>query len=310
MSTRATQINRFLNRMLSRAAAALQRPGSDPEIFRIWERNGLHLTPVHFYQPIPDTREISRRYCDQPRNCHIDFFRQEQLNFLMQVTKYQEEYNAFEIQRSSAKRFYLDNDAFTGIDPHVYHCMIRHYQPRRIIEIGSGHSTILAAEALELGPPGYSFTAIDPYARHFVREYFDLPRPGCQLVTKPAEEMDLGLFGALEANDILFIDSSHVARFMSDVVYMVLEVLPQLRPGVLVHFHDIYLPYDYPLNRLIENHQFWNEQYLLEAYLGGGGRGKVVFANHLMVRQYPEEIKRAFPRALGWWGGSFWFRTK
>lgn len=309
MSTQKKTFIRLAHRMLSRATAVLQRAGSDPEVFRIWEQNGLHLTPVHFYQPIPDTRVLARRYQDQPRDCHIDFREQEQLEFLSQISMYREEYDTFEIKGSS-KRFNLDNDAFTGIDPHVYHGMIRHYQPRRIIEIGSGHSTILAAEALDLGPPGYSLTVIDPYARKFVREFFLPPRPGCELVSKPAEEIDLNLFGSLEANDILFIDSSHIVSSMSDVVYMVLDVLPRLRPGVLVHFHDIFLPFDYPLDWMIESHRFWNEQYLLEAYLGGGTKGEVLFASHLMCRQHPEEIKRIFPNALGWWGVSFWFRTK
>ena len=299
----------MINRALASITACFQGTGRDPEIFRIWERAGWHLTPVHFYQPIPDTRRLAGRLDSQLKTPGFDLREDDQLALLQRIEEYRDEYGALQKKPGLPGTFFLDNDAYTGIDPFVYYGLIRHLKPRRVIEIGSGHSTLLAAQALGRGPEGYAFTVIDPYARNFVKEFFGPSHSERRLVLKPAEDIDPATFDALESNDILFVDSSHVAYATSDVVFLVLEVIPRLKPGVWVHFHDIFIPYDYPREWILEDHRFWNEQYLLAAYLAKGMRGEVAFANHYMAQRHPERIRKAFPEALGWWGVSFWFRT-
>ena len=107
---------------------------------------------------------------------------------------------------------------------------------------------------------------------------------------------------------MLFIDSSHVIRTAGDVCFIFLEVLPRLAPGVIVHVHDIFLPFDYPKDWLITQQRFWTEQYLLQAYLTENPHAEVLLASHYLSVVHPREVKRAFPGALHIHGGSFWFR--
>jgi len=117
-------------------------------------------------------------------------------------------------------------------------------------------------------------------------------------------------FKQLEANDVLFIDSSHVVKIGSDVNYLFLEVLPRLRPGVIVHIHDIFLPNEYPRAWVLEQCRFWTEQYLLQAFLSFNSDFEIVFANSYMGRRHADMMKATFPNSPWWGGGSFWMRRR
>src|SRR5262249_18440531 len=163
----------------------------------------------------------------------VDFRLNDQLSLLSELEEYCRELRELE--------FDFDNDFFSGFDAAVYYSLIRYLQPRRIIEIGGGYSTRLATKALAVNGKG-KLTGIEPY-----------PEPrlngtdgGIELIEKRVEEIDLDYFSCLEANDIVFIDSSHTVKFNSDVCYEFHEVLPRLARGVWVHVHDIFFPHDYP----------------------------------------------------------------
>ena len=199
---------------------------------------------------------------------------------------------------------------FRSIDAEVLYCMIRHYRPHRIIEVGSGFSTYVSAAAVrQNGAEGYPATlvAIEPYPNDVLRRGF----PGLhQLLQQPVQSVDYEAFTSLTENDILFIDSSHVLRIDSDVRFLVLEVLPRLQPGVLVHFHDIFLPCDYPRAWVMNEYRFWNEQYVLQAFLAFNRGFEVVWLGSYMHLHHSEKLREVFgsydPATI--WPGSLWMR--
>lgn len=283
-----------------------------PELFNVYERRGWHVTPVHFYQPIPDSRDLSDRLWSSPTTMPgVDLNEPMQLSLLRTFADgFRHEYEAFPAHSDDPVRFHFGQTAFRSVDAECLYCMIRHFKPRRMIEIGSGVTTLLAAEAIRRneaeGHP-CSFTAIEPYPPTFLRRGV----PGlADLLEVKVEDVPLDRFTSLEANDILFIDSSHVIKIGGDVLYEYLEILPRLKPGVIVHCHDIFLPAEYPKKWLVQNRWFWTEQYLLQAFLAFNSAFHVLLAGSLLRLKHPHELKAAFtsydPASV--WPTSFWIR--
>jgi hypothetical protein len=130
------------------------------------------------------------------------------------------------------------------------------------------------------------------------------------LVTKKVQEIDLNFFSQLQSGDILFIDSSHTVKIGGDVNYLFLQVLPRLKPGVMVHVHDIFLPFEYRRDWVLDEFRFWTEQYLLQAFLTFNSEFEVLMANSYLSHYYQEDLKAAFPSLPSWGGGSFWMRRR
>ncbi len=170
--------------------------------------------------------------------------------------------------------------------------------------IGGGYSTLLARRALAKNSDGAEHICIEPFEQPW------LSNIGLtQLIRSRVECVPLGLFRSLGSNDILFIDSSHVLRTGGDVWYEYLRILPTLNPGVLVHAHDIFLPFPYPRDWLLTERRYWTEQYLLQALLQDNSRFKVLLALHLLSKERPDELARACPiyaQQPGRDPGSFW----
>jgi hypothetical protein len=183
--------------------------------------------------------------------------------------------------------------------------MVRHFQPRLIIEVGSGLSTRIASLATTRNGLG-DIIVIDPYAK---KEIADLPKV-VQVLSRRVQDVDWHFFEQLNDGDILFIDTSHTVKCGGDVNYLCLEVLPRLRKGVLIHFHDIFLPREYPREWVMNKHRFWNEQYLLQALLMFSSGFDLVFMTSYMELHYREQVKGAFPNSPEWGGGSCWIRKK
>ena len=276
----------------------------NPEHWRHAEAHGWQLLPKHFYQPIPDTAELEKTYPRVSSMAGIDWNEAAQLRLAREVfPKYAAEYAQFHadfVNRESSKNLTLE---FVGHDPYVYYCMLRHFQPRRVIEIGAGFSTLVACHAAARNK-NTAVIAIEPYPGDWLREVEN----DIELLRQGAQETEMALFDSLEANDILFIDSSHVVKMGSDVCHLVLEVLPRLRSGVLAHFHDIFLPHDYPLDWLLRR-VFWSEQYLLQAYLIHNQRMRILFANHYMNARHGQLMRQTFPESDRVGGGSLWLQV-
>ena len=277
-----TFINRAMRRMLFLAQ-------SHPEISDRW---GYHIRPIHYYEPIPDFRSITSEQLERRREFRsIDFGWDAQLQLLRDLSAFRIEFEAADFK----------NDYFNGLDAAVLYSLIRHLRPRRVIEIGSGYSTRFAHKALTRNADGGRLTCIEPHPE----ERLNGLRLSVEVIQKRVEEIDVDFFSCLEANDILFIDSSHTVKFGSDVCYEFLEVLPTLRPGVWVHVHDIFFPHDYPAEWLLKRRLALNEQYLLEAFLSFNREFQVALANHWLTLDHSSAAREL-------WDGdavssSFWF---
>ncbi len=279
------------------------------EIFRLWERHGFHVTPVHFYQPIPNTQSLPETLWNQASELvGIDMNDPMQLDLLRNhFPKFRGEYDQFSAEPTdSPVRFHLNNGLFDGTDALVAYCMIRHFQPRLIIEVGSGFSSLVAAEAIAKNK-GSALICIEPFPMDFLRKgVLGLH----SLIEKKVEDVDLEFFSQLCSGDILFIDSSHTVRIGGDVNYLFLEVLPRLKAGVIVHVHDIFFPFDYRRDWVMDELRFWAEQYLLQAFLTFNSQFEVLMANAYLGHRHMEDLKRTFANSPWWGGGSFWMRRR
>ena len=279
------------------------------EIFPLWERHGFHGTPAHFYQPIPDTRSLAETLWKRPSKLvGIDMNEPTQLDLVRQrFPKFRDEYEQLPAEPTQKSgRFYLNNGLFGGLDALVAYCMARHFQPRSIVEIGSGFSSLILGEGLaKNNNPG--LVCIDPSPQDFLRHNF----PGLDsLIEKRVQDVDFDFFSQLNSNDILFIDSSHTVKIGGDVNYLFLEVLPRLKPGVIVHIHDIFLPFEYRRDWVMEQFRFWTEQYLLQGFLMFNSEFEVLMANSYLNHYHQEDLKSTFPTLPSWRGGSFWMRRR
>jgi len=284
------------------------------KFFLLLQKIGFNLTLNHYYQPIPDLtalkNDLWQKNSELPGIVLNDA---KMLELLRQFReKFQSEYEKIPHEDPHIPgKFYLLNRDFGRVDAEILYCMIRRFQPRKIIEIGSGYSTLLTAQAVLENSArdkiDCNFTAIEPYPREMLIQGL----PGLSgFIKSPVQEAPLSVFQELKENDILFIDSSHVLKTGSDVQYEFLEILPRLNKGVLIHIHDIFFPEEYPKSWLFEQLRFWNEQYLLQAFLAYNSAFEIVWAGNYMCLKYPDGLKQTFSsydqdvvRS-----GSFWLR--
>jgi hypothetical protein len=222
-------------------------------------------------------------------------------------SKFRGEYEQFPTQSTADPvRFHLNNGLFDGMDALVAYCMVRHFKPRLIIEVGSGFSSLILGEAAAKNGSS-ALICIEPFPQEFLKQSF----PGLHsLIEKRVEDVELEFFSQLGSGDILFIDSSHTVKIGGDVNYLFLEVLPRLNPGVIVHVHDIFLPFEYRRDWVMEEFRFWTEQYLLQAFLTFNSEFEVLMANAYLCHYYKEDLEAVFPSLASWGGGSFWMRRK
>ena len=279
--------------------------------FRFWQRLGIHVTRCHFYEPVPDTRILhDSLWQDYSKLIGVNFDEKVQLDLLSHFRKtFKGEYDCFPREKTCMPyEYYTKNSFFEVVDGEILYCMIRHFKPRRIIEVGSGYSTYLAAKTiLQQDNQDYSceLTAIDPFPNKILQKGF----PGLsRLVQKPVQEVPYFEFEKLCDNDMLLIDSSHVLKMDSDVQYLYLEVLPRLNKGVLISLHDIFLPAPYRKEWVLKNHCFWNEQYLLQAFLMFNSCFEILWMGSYMHLMHSEKLRAAFSSydKEQDWPGSVW----
>jgi Methyltransferase domain len=282
--------------------------------FDFWQRRGIHVLPVHFYEPVPDTRTLKPSLWQSARELvGIDLRGAEQLRLLERFAeRFRHEYERFPVEPAGGPHEYYENNGqFQSTDGEILHCMIRAHRPRHVIEIGSGFSSRITAQALLLnvqeGGHAGELICIEPFPSESLRAGF----PGLtRLITEPVQDVPLAFFELLEADDVLFIDSSHVVKIGSDTTVEILDILPRLKPGVLVHIHDIYVPFEYPPSWVLDEHRFWNEQYLVEAFLSFNDRFRILYAGswlHLFHAQKLTEFSALYQPARRW-STSLWIQ--
>jgi predicted O-methyltransferase YrrM len=264
--------------------------------FDVLERLGVHITPVGFGSPVPEVQRLNgSRWADSNKLAGIAMDLEKQKTLLSQLDVKEAE--------PELRGIDLNNPFFGPLDASVLFSMVRRFRPSRIIEIGSGYSTLVMQRA---AAPGTKHHVIDPYPRDFITR---LAAAGTiELTREEVQRLPLDTFDSLGAGDLLFIDSSHILRIGSDVQFEVLDVLPRVKPGVLIHVHDIFWPDEYPRVWVMDNHWFPNEQYLLQAFLAFNDQFESLLALYYLQTRWPEEVKAATGR--GEPGSSFWMRRE
>ena len=286
-------------------------------MFAYTELRGLHIMPVHYYSPIPDTHKLAdelwRRRRPLPSvELNVDVAA-EWLERLMR--KYREECSALpRVSSHEPHQYFIENAAYGRGDADVLYSILRDTKPRKIIEIGSGYSTLLISQAIrsnrsESRDYECEFIAIEPFPPSYL-----IPPPAevTRLESKQLQDVPLHEFTSLAANDVLFIDSSHTVKIGSDVVLEFLSILPSLASGVLIHIHDIFTPFEYPRHWIKESRFFWNEQYLLEAFLSYNEKFEVIMPLHAISQLYRERFANLIPlfEVDRHSVGSFWIRRR
>ncbi len=314
-------MGRLLVRTAPLYASALNRLVPGNTAYDGFARHGFHLLRQHYYLPIPDETDLNDPMLKRSSDLvGIDMNEARALEWLQQTfAKYQHEFReAFPIDRQEGREgFYLVNGGFMAGDAHVYYAMIREGRPQRIIEVGGGNSSLLAAAACLRNLAEYGtkphLTVVEPYPG-------DVLKRGVAgldvLLEERIQTVDMDRFVSLQAGDILFIDSSHVLRPGGDVQREYCEILPRLAPGVLVHIHDISLPKPY-FELYFQNHLYWNEQYLLQAFLTYNARYEVVWPGTYMFMKHADAMLQAFPEIAAMREkyplaepSSFWLRVR
>ena len=259
----------------------------------ILKRIGVFPIIKNYYEPIFDFN-ILKNDLNSVRNLPgIDFNIQEQISFLKKLEYFKELRDLNLSKNSSNYNFNIRNGFFEEGDAEIYYSIIRYFKPRNIIEIGCGHSSLIALEAIDKNFKANQIKSelicIEPYENNW------LEKKGINVIRKKIEDIQDNFITSLKKNDILFIDSSHVIKPQGDIVKIFLELLPKLNKGVIVHIHDIFSPRDYPSKWLNEENRFYNEQYLFEAIMDHSKRYKILLSLNLLKNDYFKDLKNKCP---------------
>jgi len=261
----------------------------------------------HYYEPLFNPKYLARPLSDDRTLPGIEWNVDGQLSMLSRM-KHGEELRDVPASKPIGTGFYLSNPSFQSGDAEFWYNLLRMKKPRMIVEIGSGFSTLLAVRAVqknreELQGYSCSHVCIEPYEMPWLEE------TGVEVVRKRVEDVDRSIFSRLGENDVLFIDSSHIIRPQGDVLVEYLEVLPSLRKGVIVHIHDIFSPKDYLDEWIKGDVLFWNEQYLLEAFLTANREWEIIGALNFLAHHHYDALKEKCPfLSHGREPGSFYIR--
>lgn len=272
---------------------------------------GLFVPAGHFYSPIVDTALVAPLFGSgappqAPAAIGIDAAVQlatwEQLLPYLQTQPFGDE-------KTPGLRYFFNNPAFAHADGAVLHAMLRSQRPRRLVEVGSGYSSACAIDTIDLFLGGeVELTFIEPYPQ-LLEELIEPQRLSrCTVVPHRVQEADPRIFEALEPGDILFIDSTHVMKTGSDVCHELFGILPRLKPGVRIHLHDIFWPFEYPATWVLQENRSWNELYGLRAFLMYNQAFRIEFFSDYFFQHFPSRIEAEFPTMLKHSGGSLWLR--
>ncbi|WP_088345494.1 MULTISPECIES: class I SAM-dependent methyltransferase [Rhodomicrobium] len=297
------------------------RPGHwvAPEVTRNFQKHGFTIVANTFYAVTPDLNELddSDWRADKYAAAWKTVPTRPIDEMLGRIAGFSRELSGIPLERPGQEgRFYWNNPMFSALDAAAYYGIVRGLEPQRILEVGSGYSTAVALMAAERCARRIEISCIEPFPSPFLRSQ----RPRLHtLIERKIQHVDPLLFETLEPGDVLFIDSSHCSHLGSDLNLLMFECLPRLKPGIYVHFHDIFLPSEYPRIWLEDIGIMWNEQYLLLAFLMSNKNFEVVWSSSNAALQRPEALREMFAPLLpedaaflrnidAYSGGSLWLR--
>ncbi len=266
---------------------------------------GVYPIQDHYYNPqfvYSDKFDANKK-----RNLHLNFNIEKQLSNLAALNFVEELANFKKVGNPLSQQFYLNNPSFGPGDSDLYYLIIRNTRPKKIIEIGSGFTTLISLQAIQqnkITDNKTNLTCIEPFEFEWLTHLKDI-----ELIREKVENISLDVFKQLDENDILFIDSSHIIRPENDVLFEYLEILPQLKKGVLIHIHDIFTPRHYRADWLAKDLRLWNEQYLLEAFLYFNDSFEIVYSLNYLKNDFYNETQKVLTNLNeNDQPGSFWIR--
>jgi hypothetical protein len=274
-------------------------------------RNAGAYPAGHFYSPIPTHAEVSARLRSRPnetdRFAGVNLNREKQLETLREFQAFYRDL-PFPEERTPDTRYYFGQTVFCYADAIFLYSFLRHAQPKRIIEVGSGFSSAVMLDTVDrffAHPP--QMTLIEPFPVNLKRLLRPHDYNRLTLIEDKVQRVPVETFKALQAGDLLFIDSSHVLKCGSDLQFLMFEVLPQLPVGVFVHFHDVFDSFEYPSEWLLKGF-YWNEDYVLRAFLSYNNAWEICLFGNYAVNTFGAWFAEHMPLCLKNPGGSLYIR--
>lgn len=268
----------------------------------------------HFYFPVISIADVKKREDEIWKNrdkdgiSGVELRTEEQIKLVQQFTKYYAVL-AFKSAKQENLRYQFENESYSYTDGIILYSMIRHFEPKRIIEIGSGYSSMVMLDTNELFfDYQINLIFIEPYPEkvYFLMKEDD--RKQTKVIEGEVQLIPLDVFEKLEAGDILFVDSTHVSKTGSDVNYILFEILPVLKRGVLMHFHDVFYPFEYPKEWVFQGRN-WSEDYILKAFLMYNDKFEIkLFSEYL--HKHHKNLFEGIPLCYKNTGGNLWIEKK
>jgi hypothetical protein len=262
---------------------------------RLQDQLRFHIQSYRYDSTIPTVYDVDRKKLAQRRQLPgIQLNDANYLSLLKTLLPYAKEFAGTPVHPTDNCDFWFHNGGFEDYDAISYYAMVRHIKPRRVIEVGCGNSSKILARAcaqnIKEGFP-VEWTFIEPYPQ----EMFLRNQPPGQFIQKRIQDVPLDYFSSLDPGDLLFIDTSHVLKAQSDCCYELIEIIPSLKPGVYLHFHDIFTPYDYPERWLFDLAFSFNEQYALECLLSENSHYEILLPLHFLFKEHREALGELLP---------------
>jgi len=273
--------------------------------------------PGHYYNPLVNPKELEA-YSDtlfdsKKKTIHgIEFQEDQQLELVNKLVPFYKEL-PFPVEQTNGFRYFLGNGIFSYSDGIFLYMLMRYWKPKRIIEIGSGHSSAVMIDTNErYFQSQIKLTFVEPYPERLYSLLKDADKTQNRIFEKPIQQVPISEFEALEAGDILFVDSSHVSKTGSDVNFIFFEVLPKLQSGVIIHFHDVFTPMEYPKSWVMKQNEWFgfNEIYILRAFLMYNPDFEVIMFNTFLEEHHESWFKKNMPLCLENKGGSIYIKKK
>ena len=253
-----------------------------------------YFSSGHVHSPVPSAKEETQFYSYQDIELNIE----DQFEL---IQKFQNYYKDIPWSDSSQENllYHFKNEFFLHSDAVILWSMIHHFRPQRIIEIGSGYSTACMMDSIRFAKLSTHVTTIDIETSRLEKliQKESVKDFQIDIINLELTKVDVKIFESLESGDILFVDSSHVSKWGSDLHKIFFQIFPLLNPGVIVHFHDVFKNFEYP-RAWIDEGIYWNEQYLLRAFLQNNSDYKILYFSDLMEHEHEDWFRQNMPLCL------------
>jgi len=282
-------------------------------IFRLLGGSPLFEPPGHFYSPVVEPAE-ARRFVlnasvlsDGTSLPRID--RDVIAGTFSRLSRHLPEIKSF-LGVTETLRYRESRTYFNFGEAFILSAFIAEFRPKTFIEVGSGYSSACAVDTSEMLDIGTNFTFIDPNPERLNGILFDRDRASCRVHPSPVQDIDPGVFDLLEENDILFLDTTHVLKTGSDLNFELFHILPRLKPGVIIHFHDIFADWEYPNIWLYRDNRSWNEIYALRSFLMYNNDFEILYFNHHVWKNMPDLLEGTVLSSIPDPGSGIYIRKK